>query len=163
MVTSAPLLSNGACACSPSRTAAQLRGPSSSNRSAGFSECVSWGGGQREAGGKGSAGAEPGGLRKSKKVCERCRVSGSGRCKHRLSRAFSLLSPFAIRSLFPGPRVRRVPTVFALTPAICLGLFLPLRFGAAPGVLGVRSGPREPAEVTTGCGASRRTTWAGRC
>lgn len=52
----------------------------------------------------------------------------------------------------PGPRVRRVPTVFALTPAIGLDLFLPLRFGAAPGVLGVLSGPREPPEVTTGCG-----------
>lgn len=58
----------------------------------------------RAAGGgrKGAGWAGPGRLRKSVKVCERRLVSGSGRCKPRLLRAFPLLSPYAIRSPFPG-------------------------------------------------------------
>lgn len=103
---------------SPSRKAAQLRGPGSSNRSPAFSECVSWSCRLPEAGGKGPPGPGRGrGRRKSAEVCQGSRVSGSGSCKHRLPGAGLPLVPHcALCSPSLGPRVRRVPTVFALTP-----------------------------------------------
>lgn len=68
-----PLPSNGACVGSPSREAAQLRGPGASNRSAVLSGGVSWRGGRRrrEQGGGPERGRRP------EKVCEGLRGESS--------------------------------------------------------------------------------------
>ncbi|KAI5158290.1 General Transcription Factor Ii-I Repeat Domain-Containing Protein 2A [Manis pentadactyla] len=81
-------------------------GPGSSNRSPASSECLSW---ELRAAGCGGR-EERGGLGRSReaseslKVCGRCRASGSGRFKYRLSGIRALVSSFAICSPFLGPR-----------------------------------------------------------
>lgn len=151
-VASAQLPSNGACVGSLSREAAQLRGARLFQ-------------------------SEPGVLRV--RILER-RAAGGGRkgagqreaCENQPRSAREVEPPeVAVVNLSLGLLPLCPPLQFVHPPRVlesaqfqqffALGLFEPLRFEAAPGVLGVQCGPRESSEVTRECGVLKANDLGG--